>query len=342
MKRALTILLALAAVACAKTEVAYDNTKSCEIALMPVSGGMTKAAILDAKFPTDNHIGLFAYYTPTISESGAVADYSKYDIKYFENTLFHCEAGAATWDGLESDYYWPATGTLVFAGYSVNSPSAEFFNGGVYTYDLVKDQLNINDFVQSPKTSSTYDLLYFGRTAAYNKNALSVPVTFQHALAWVEIQVKGDIGSLMGGARTWRVTNLEFDNLFICGNFRYSGTEGTATWKAHTKSEDIVVYTGSQALTADYAVIENTKAGTLVIPQTPHKLYAAIEYASPAGDAIKEVVEIDIPAYTTAWEAGKKYTYQLTFSPQEILVAPTVQTWPTEGQPGNVNTTWPN
>ena len=327
MKRALTILFALAAVACAKTEVSYDGAQSHEIALMPVSGGMTKAAILDQKFPTDNHIGLFAYYTPEVGTAGTVADYSKYTIKYFDNTLFHCEEGAGIWDGLESDYYWPATGTLVFAGYSVNSPSAEYHNGGIYSYDLVSDQLNITDFVQSPNTNSTYDLLYFGRTPAYNKNATEVPVTFQHALAWVEIQVKGDTGSLMGGARTWRVTNLEFDNLYICGNFRYSGTERTVTWKAHTKSEDIVVYTGSQALTDNYAVIENIKAGTLVIPQTPNKLYATIEYSSPAGDAIKEVVEIDIPAYTQAWEAGKKYTYQLTFSPQEILVAPSVGTW---------------
>jgi hypothetical protein len=87
--------------------------------------------------------------------------------------------------------------------------------------------------------------------------------------------------------------------------------------------------------------IEDVQAGTLIIPQAAKKLYVTIEYASPAGAPIKEVIEIDIPTYTPAWEAGKKYTYQLTFSPQEILVAPSVDTWPGTGQEGNVNTTWP-
>jgi hypothetical protein len=83
--------------------------------------------------------------------------------------------------------------------------------------------------------------------------------------------------------------------------------------------------------------IENVQAGTLIIPQAAKKLYVTIQYASPAGAQIKEVVEIDIPQYTATWEAGKKYTYQLTFSPQEILVAPKVDTWPVP-----TTTAWPS
>lgn len=330
MKRSLSIILAAAAViGCAKTEVNYDSAHQSEIALTPVSGIMTKAAVTDGVFSKNDHIGLFAYYTPDV-EAGTVTDYTRFTTKFFNDTKFHCEAGASTWDGLETDYYWPATGSLVFAGYSVyvaNDPAALAKNGTA-SYDLATDQLNINGFVQSYDTGSTYDLLYFGRTAeSYSKNATSVPVQFHHALSWIEIQVKGSTGSLMGGNRTWRVTKVMFDDVDTKGNFTYTGTSSQKVEWNSNSPEDIVVYSGDQALTNSYEVIENVTAGTLVIPQDADKLYATIEYASPAGDPIKEVVEIDIPAQTPTWEAGKKYTYQLTFSPQEILVAPSVGTW---------------
>ena len=174
-------------------------------------------------------------------------------------------------------------------------------------------------------------------TESRNKNTLSVPVVFQHALSWIEIQVKGGTGALMGGNRTWRATKVEFRAVDCKGDFTYTGTETDpakkAVWSVKSQAaplSSVVVYQDNdgQLLTADDEVIENVPAGTLLIPQAAKKLYVTIEYHSPAGDPIAEVVEVDIPKHTKAWEAGKKYTYQLTFSPQEILVAPTVQTWP--------------
>ena len=92
MKRALTILLAVVAVACTKTEVAYDSTQNNEIALMPVSGGMTKAAITDGVFRTDNHIALYAYWTPSVPAGNVTtdADYNAFDKQYFNNTTDGC------------------------------------------------------------------------------------------------------------------------------------------------------------------------------------------------------------------------------------------------------------
>ncbi len=349
MKRALTIILAAAALmACTKTEQTFDGAQQSEIALTPVSGSMTKAAITDGVFPKNDHIGLYAFYTPTV-EAGTVADYTRFTTKFFNDTRFHCEAGATTWDGLDTDYYWPATGSLVFAGYSVYVPDDQnaLAKNGTASYDLATDQLNINGFVQSYDTRSTYDLLYFGRTKqSYSKNATSVPVQFSHALSWIEIQVKGNTGSLMGDDRTWRVTKVEFRGVDCKGDFRYRGTPETGSgtenfesvmWRTNGPTKNIVVYSGNQALTDSYKVIENVEAGTLVIPQAADKLYVTIEYASPAGDPIKEVVEVNIPASTPVWKPGKKYTYQLTFSPQEILVAPQVDSWP-----GAVETAWPS
>lgn len=347
MKRLSYIFLSVAAVlGCTKTGVEYDAAQIGEIVVSPVAGKITKAAIADGVFPEGNHIGLFAYYTSEIG-AGTVTDYAKFTTEFFNNIEFHCEAGSKTWDGLLSDYYWPTTGSLVFAGYSLNAPEEgqdASAKNGTPEYDLKNDQLKITGYVQPHETDKTYDLLYFGRTPqSYDKNAISVPIVFRHALAWIEIQVKGGAGSLIGGRRTWRVTKVEFRGVDCKGDFTYSGvpvsgqdTEdvGSVTWKTETPN-NIVVFNSKPhtdkdpvMLTDKDQVIENVSAGTLVLPQAADKLYVTIEYASPAGADIEEVVEIDIPASTPVWEAGKKYTYRLTFSPQEILVAPTVEVWP--------------
>jgi hypothetical protein len=363
MKRALTLLLAVAAVACTKTEVAYDSTQSNEIALMPVPGKITKAAITDGNFRTDNHIALYAYWTADVPAGNVVADadYDAFAKKYFDNTEFYCmnadSKGSKIWAGLQP-YYWPATGSMVFAGYSLDKPTApnvESKQNGTPSYDLDTDCLTITGYTQSNQTDKTYDLLYFGRTAeSYDRNTLTVPVVFQHALSWIEIQVKGGVGALVEG-RTWAITKVEFKGVATKGTFTYTGTATDealkAVWSDQTvlpTAKSVVVFNevagtrARQALTSGYAKIENVNAGTLVLPQDAKKLYVTIEYMSPANDLITEVVEINIPAQTPKWEAGKKYVYQITFSPQEILVAPTVQTWPAEGQEGYVNTTWPS
>lgn len=361
MKRALTILLAVTAVACTKTEVAYDNSQNNEIAIMPVSSGITKAAITNGLFRTDNHIGLFAYYTPTVEagqDGKSVADYSVFTKRYFDNTEFYCSNETnMTWAGLEPQY-WPATGSMVFAGYSLDKPTGAVntasVQNGTPAYTLSTDCFTLTGYVQSNETDKTYDLLYFGRTnKSYSKNTLKVPVVFQHALSWIEIQVKGGVGALVNG-RTWAITNVEFRDVATTGKFIYTGTatnpDEVAKWDLQqiiTGKENVVVFNEAanrprQPLTSSFENIENVDAGTLVIPQNAKKLYVTIEYNSPANDLITEVVEIDIAAQTPKWEPGKKYVYQITFSPQEILVAPTVQTWPAEGQNGYVNTTWPS
>lgn len=358
MKRALTIILALAAVACSKTDVTFDDTQSNEIALVPASGNITKAAITDGVFPTNNHIALYAYHStqvnaPTTGTTLTYADYAKFDKQYFNGQEFYCKDDSQViWSGLPSQY-WPATGSMVFAGYSLEPTEGKanneaFVRNGTASYTLSTDIFTLTDYTQSNVTSDTYDLLYFGRTdKSYSKNSTSVPVVFKHALAWIEIKVKGNTGSLVDG-RVWAVTNVEFSGVETEGDFTYNGlAAGTADdpkayWNNWSEAKDIVVFNEDltvdpetsnptrlrQPLTATSTIIENEEHGTLVIPQEAKMLYVTVKYQSPADVEITEVIEVDIPSVTTAWEAGKKYIYELTFSPQEILIQPTVELWP--------------
>jgi hypothetical protein len=343
MKKALYIFAALALVACSKSEVAYDTANDGELVVVPAASNITKAAITDGIYPEENHISLFAFHAPGVP-SGAVTDYSKFIETYLYDTeYFYTGTDQSTkiWGGLKASYYWPITGSLVFAGYSLEAPTAAGERaespkiGTKVAYTLATDKLEIEGYTQSLDPASTFDFLYFGRTSSsYNNRRTGDPIAleFKHALSWITIEVLGGEGALVDG-HVWSVTNVKLAGVQNTGDFTYTGTatETKVEWDTPATATDaeFVIFNGSKPLTDEMTAIENEENGTLVIPQQATKLWVTVEYLSPANDTITEEIEIDLSKYTTTgWEAGKRYTYQLTFAPTEITVAPIVDTWP--------------
>lgn len=343
MKKSLYILAALAVVACSKTETDYVSSQNDEIVVVPVASNITKAAITDGVYPEENHIALFAYHAPKVT-SGTVTDYSKfYETYLYDTEYFYTGTDESTkiWGGLKSSYYWPITGSLVFAGYSLQAPTSTGERpespkiGTKVTYTLDTDKLEIEGYTQSLDPTSTFDFLYFGRTASsYNNRRTGDPIAleFKHALSWITIEVMGGEGALVDG-HVWSVTNVKLAGVQSTGDFTYTGTAtGTkVNWEtpATASTDEFEIYNGSKPLTDEMTAVETVPNGTLVIPQTATTLWVTIEYLSPANDTITEDIEIDLSVYTTTgWEAGKRYTYQLTFAPAEIVVAPLVESWP--------------
>lgn len=364
MKKIIYIAFAaLAIAACTKSEVEYDGNGG-ELALSPVSYLSTKAAITSNVFPESNHIALFAYHNPGQVATENVTDYSVFAAnQYLNNTEFYYnttsptdKVGTKAWSGLNSIYYWPITGSLVFAGYSLPTPAEGQVASpsiGTASYDLMSDVLEIDGYTQSASTASTFDLLYFGRDGkSYNnrRTGTAVPVTFNHALSWITINVKGGAGALVPG-HVWKIESLTLKSVNTQGDFIFNGTpegdEKTITWDLAAATAPMTVFnedgyeegkTG-QELTAEYVTIENVDDGTVVIPQTPKQLTVVISYKSPANDDIEETFDVDLTlADNATWEAGKHYVYNIEFSPTEIKVAPEVTVWPAEGEEGYVET----
>lgn len=365
MKKSLYILAALAIAACTKTQTNLDTTSNGELAVVPVARNITKAAITDGLYPEENHLALFAYHAPGVPANNASenpsTDYSQFVETYLYNTEYHCrkaDINSKIWSGFQSSYYWPITGSLVFAGYSLPAPAAEGEASeaiGTVEYTLSTDKLKIDGYTQSVDPASTFDLLYFGRTdRSYNnrRTGEAIPLTFKHALSWITVEVKGGTGALIPN-HVWSVTDVKLAGVQTTGTFTYTGTAQENTpkvvWVPTDQKSDFVIYSsdfedkdgnkvGARPLTSAMALIENVTDGTLLIPQGAKTLWVTIQYTSPAGDTITENIDIDLATYTAdGWEAGKKYTYQLTFDPLEIKVAPKVESWPDP-----INTTWPN
>ena len=341
MKKIFISILAVAALAaCTKSEVAYEAPA--EITFAPAAKNITKAAHGDVDqkgtYPIEQRLGVFANYgsvdpTPT-------ADVTNFATKFLENELFSYSNTAKAWGSGES---WPANGSLIFAGYAI-AKDGDVNGNGTYAYDFNSDELTITNYTQSTDPAASFDLGWFNSTPAsynYRNTANAVPVTLSHALAWVEILVKGEGTTI--GTNPWKIKSMTINKVANTGSAICIGAGvEKATWTPGTADKSITVFSGEQTLTENAVVCETANTDVLVIPQTPTNVLTAgtldvansvatltvtYTYNSPAG------VEMPLQTATVplvvdgGWKSGYKYTYTLTFKASEILIAPKYDTW---------------
>jgi hypothetical protein len=316
MKKFFFSILAVGAlVACTKSEVKFDGET--EIAFAPVSSVNTKVvgAIESTTYPTAENFLVWAYWqdVPAGSDKNAFTAATTYiDCKEFKN------ANNKLWKGAEKSYYWPKTGSLVFA--CVSPADAPFMDGYKPSHTLA-GEFTFN-YANSNNTAETRDLLWANCAASYNEATAGVngvPVEFRHALAWITFRVKGN-GAAQGD---YTINSLTLNQVMTGAHFK---SAGNGSWESHMTPLNYEVFTGSQALTASLVDLETNPRGTLVIPQTQTADYTAtLKYTNATGDnPINETIELKLG---TAWEIGKHYIYEITFSPKEILIAPVVEDW---------------
>lgn len=122
MKKIFISILAIAAItACSKTEVSYDVQS--EIYILPVNENVTKSVMSGNDFLGD-HFMLWAWYNETAAGSDMIATWKAgfasdpvaTTIYIDEKTFVEKNDAQNKWGG-ETPYYWPKTGSLIFAGY---------------------------------------------------------------------------------------------------------------------------------------------------------------------------------------------------------------------------------
>ena len=329
MKKIFISLLAVAALAaCTKSEVALEDPA--EITFAPAAKNITKAALSET-YPTTQKLGVYANYSNDAPSANAVV--GNYTTKFLNNVTFSHNGTA--WGAGES---WPSNGSLIFAGYAIPESGS-----GTYAYDFASDKLTITNYTQSTDPAKSFDLGWFNRTSAsynYRNSAnTAVPVTLSHALAWVEIQVKGEGTTI--GTNPWKIKSMTINNVANTGSAVCVGAGvEKAAWTPGTADKSITVFSGEQTLTGSAAVCETADTDVLVIPQTPTAitpddntdteiatLTVTYTYKSPAGvDMPLQTATVPL-VVTGGWKSGYKYTYTLTFKASEILIAPKYDTW---------------
>ena len=324
MKKFFFSILAVGAlVACTKSEVKYEGES--EIAFAPVSSVNTKANVLQAidgtEYPVNETFRVWGYWQ--LLDAGT--DHSAFNAakEYIQDGKeFARSVDGSLWRGAAQPYYWPKTGSIVFACLSPADAPVTSLN-----HDVVNDNFSFNYY--SPNSdrkidpSQTIDLMWTDATASYDetKAAAGVPVTFKHALTQITFKVQGDAQTSNGG---FVINSITMNNIKGSGDFTSSNRE----WATGTTMFNIPVFSGARNLTTEPAVIENVDRGTLIIPQVTEdysNYTATIKFTNTLGDVdLNEEITIGLGP---GWEIGKHYTYILKFTTTEILIEPHMEDW---------------
>lgn len=345
MKKIISIVLGVAALAaCTKTSVSYEQPG--EIALAPVTrANMTKAAITGATFPTTNDMGVYAFYNAGKLVGTPKEEFLTGSAAYLNNVKFVNRTGTGNWGG-ETSYYWPKTGSLVFAAYS---PSAANL-----AYSAGEDKFSKADYVQSTELANTVDLLWSPMTAeSHDKTTTAVPMVFYHAMSWVTVQAVAANSESEG---KFKVKSVKLNGIVNKGSFET--TVDDIDWTLSSAAVDVKTLTvfNNDAYKeipkmTPAEVLENVAKGTVVIPQSlgdAVTLTVVFSQVMPTGDwSADQSLTFKLNKCTVGepavalnkWDNGKHYIYTLNFNikgaagENEILIKPTLTDW--ENVPAN-------
>lgn len=267
----------------------------------------TAIAQLHADEPTTTprQMYLSAYLTPQSGEAG----------NYFVDEIFAINA-----NGEDDDLwhhapklYWPLEGAMEFLAYSAQNR----LTGTKCVWD--EDNASKKLILNISEAQSQDDIVYAAakRSSAQRE---SVPMEFKHSQAWIEFQIKASDDDLV------YIKDIVIEDIYQKGELTISNTEGVAShsWNfASYRAANVVVddnyslydTNGSNALDD-----EDFKFLDMLIPAQGQTAFV-MRYQLAGQDTI---LEYRFPMTTSTWEAGKKYVYEITITPVEITVTPTV------------------
>lgn len=317
--------LAALAIGCAKTEVQFEETDL--ISFAPVAKIATKAAISGVDFNTTEPLKVFANAVTQLKDAqGNVTSLLTdnngiiYE-EYLKNASFTRTEVTYPYTG---SYYWPNVKALLFAGY-VNAGSASA------SIDSPVETMTISDYAQPD--SGNNDLMYFFNRGTddfgFTKTSNNIGVVMNHACAWLVFNIKGD--DVTGKANTtWKIHELQVMNISKTGTATL--TSSSVVWDETDKTKEYEIYKAvneTSAQTLSTSAFTPCPTDCIVIPQEPTELYIKYSYVSQEGLA-PIVEETTVPLTVTGsteWEAGKKYTYDVTVTATAIKIMPESSDW---------------
>ena len=328
---------ALALASCSKeTTMLQENPAQNEIAVNAFSKPNTKGYVTTTTFgditaPAGVNGAEFVNGKYRKMQISAYNETDKSD--YFMGKTFKKGEGeAAVWHATPDKIYWPLGKTLSFLAYSVNDNN----KGVSATWDGAKKVS-----LEVTKDASQDDILF---SAANNLNAHSstsdqgFSMVFDHAQSWLTIKVKVD-GHSADDALV--INAIEWTNIYNSGvlNIENNGTKAVAAWNFFTqtpgnvKMDDKTVTNPGETDPKYYQyetpVTKTVQVMDMLVPAQSHEGFV-IKYVMNGIEGELPVATSEFTNTGDTWEMGKHYTYNLTFTVNEITVAPIVTVWDDE------------
>ena len=346
-------LAVVAMASCTKNELKAPSTGTeAEISFQPLVANATKATYLTTANMKDEcaEFGVFAWYAkPSLTASGSTTLYMNNVKVTYTDSKNDATKGQGAW-APETPYYWPKNGTLSFDAYAPAKAHAETpISGSGKVSSESATGLKIENYTVA-ELAEQYDLLYSTRslnksksTDGTNNTYDGVDIAFKHALSAIEVKAKTDKDYGTGTIKLNKITILKAYNK---GSFTQGMTnavnEATPAWTPTTDEVDYVLFDGDQALSTTL-LTSPTISKAILLPQAfahaKNNVSIQVDYSIKNDSGyLAQTQTFDLTATSgsenggssvslTDWEIGKRYTYTLIFSLEDIYFAPSVTDW---------------
>lgn len=349
MKKLIVLFSAVAALAaCSKNEVVPAvSGENVEISYKVAP--RTKAD--PQTFNTDNVFASWAYYLPSGNWD------NNWDVRKDAKPYIGEEHVGSTisykdgvWKDQNTSYYWPKGGSLTFFAYSFNRGNLDLIHDSGNTWPIVchndQNAYGINATIDL-KDNKNLDLLVAEIAKDKTQNEKfhdlnGVPTLFKHKFSRIQFAVKKK--EEYTGA-TITLNSITFNNVAYTGHYsQFNKEDGDVEFtQDYCKAGDIrtsLVYT-----TTDFEVTSATKYAPVTETDETYYIYMPQDFKNVT--EAKNIATIEVKytvtfkegisrSYTKTlnvkdifdkWEVGKKYTFNLSFSLDEINYAPAVGDW---------------
>lgn len=351
MKKLIVLFSAVAALAaCSKNEVVPAvSGENVEISYKVAPRTKAEAQT----FNTDNVFASWAYYLPSKKSWGD--NWKDAEIYFGENEAHGVEISydkdKKVWKN-QTSYYWPKEGSLTFFAYSLNSKSLTYKSGEETFFYCTKNDsqygicgpLNLDSH---PNTDLLVADIAADKTAnetAYKFNG--VPTLFKHKLSRVKFAVKkkseyANTTITLNSITFKNLVNYMFYNQYKINDNKSITPDYITYTIANTtpRSEQIYTETPIEVSSTTFAQVPDAnEIRYIYIPQDFKNVTDAdiatieVKYTVTFKKGISETYTktLNVKDIFDSWEIGKRYTFNLIFSLDEINWAPAVGDWEDE------------
>ena len=352
MKKLIVLLSAVAALAaCSKNEVVPAvSGENVEISYKVAP--RTKAD--PQAFDTKNVFASWAYYLPS-----GKWDENRTNAKIYigkdsknENEGATISYDGKVWKDQNTSYYWPKGGSLTFFAYSFNRDNLKLKLGNTVPVQChnATDAYGINatiDLNENPNLDLLVAEIAKDKTQNEKvQNLNGVPTLFKHKFSRIQFAVKKkeeykNIPIILN--------SITFNNVSHAGHYcQFNKVNDnkpfTTDYCQAVGQTSPVVYTTTNlevTYSPDYVPVTN-ETNYIYIPQDFINVNTTanieVKYTVTFKDGIYKIYTktLNVKDIFTRWEVGKKYTFNLSFSLDEINWAPTVGEWENGNNPTEI------
>ena len=344
MKKLIVLLSAVAALAaCSKNEVVPAvSGENVEISYKVAP--RTKAD--PQAFDTHNVFASWAYYLPSgkWDANWEVRKDAKPYIgeEHVGSTISYKDG---VWKDQNTSYYWPKGGKLTFFAYSLNSNTLRNQDHTDTFFYCENDEnaygiSGILNLEAHPNTDFLVADIATDKTTNESKyNFTGVPTLFKHRLSRIKFAVKKKADYANATITLNSITFNKLINGMTYTQFHKSGDGFSEYMNTDKASRSTQVYTQTNfevASTEFVSIPDANEVRYIYIPQdfenvTDESKIATIEvkYTVTYKNGISEncTKTLNVKNIFNSWEMGKRYTFNLIFSLDEIKWAPAVGDW---------------